>query len=68
MSYIKEAAMTEPLVDCVNAKAVNSVAVPVLTIDIRTVTVCAELVCLLAFLCARLILSKKLFARAEGGA
>ena len=38
MSYIKETAMTEPLVDCVNAKAINSTAVPILTIDIRTVT------------------------------
>jgi protein arginine N-methyltransferase 1 len=38
MSYIKESAMTEPLVDCVNAKAINSTIAPILSIDITKVT------------------------------
>ena len=38
MSYIKEMALTEPLVDCVDAKAVVSNAVPILAVDILTVT------------------------------
>eukprot|EP00455_Lapot_gusevi_P045056 TRINITY_DN5725_c0_g1_i1.p1 TRINITY_DN5725_c0_g1~~TRINITY_DN5725_c0_g1_i1.p1 ORF type:complete len:355 (-),score=137.54 TRINITY_DN5725_c0_g1_i1:236-1300(-) len=38
MSHIREQAMTEPLVDCVDSKAVISNAVPILSVDICTVT------------------------------